>query len=55
MSMTDKEIALELTKSYLEHLSQRANSSNVSKSHATEESIIHNYNAFYSMLQDLKD
>ncbi|HEN2899752.1 TPA: hypothetical protein U4681_001757 [Streptococcus agalactiae] len=55
MSLTDKEIALELTKAYLEHLSHRAQSNNVSKSHATTQSIVHNYETFYSTVHNLKD
>ena len=51
MTLTDKEIALELTKAYLEHLSHRSQSNNISKSHATTESIVHCYESFYTTVK----
>lgn len=55
MTLTDKEIALELTKAYLDHLSHRSQSDNISKSHATTESIVHCYESFYTTVHNLKD
>lgn len=49
MSLTDKEIALELTKSYLEHLNVRVNNGAM-KSHASQEITGNTYQYFYDLV-----
>lgn len=48
MSLTDKEIALELTKAYLGHLNARATSDQISGSHSKAENVAKMYQLFYS-------
>ena len=52
MSLTDKEIALELTKAYLEHLNIRA-SKGAMHSHASAEHVANDYRYFYSLVSAL--
>lgn len=49
---TDKEIALELTVAFLEHLSSRASSNNPNQSHATQDSVAATYRKFYSTVSN---
>lgn len=49
MSLTDKEIALELTKAYLEHLNVRVNNSAM-KSQASQETTGNTYQLFYDVV-----
>lgn len=49
MSLTDKEIALELTKAYLEHLNTRVNNQAM-KSHATQENTGKTFQYFYNVV-----
>ncbi|HEA4274581.1 hypothetical protein I6D55_11295 [Staphylococcus aureus] len=51
--MSDKEIALELTKSYLEHLNVRASSNNTHHSHTTAENTEKMYQHFYNVVSKL--
>ena len=53
MSMSDKEIALDLTKAFLEHLSARAQSDVKSESHATIEGVRITYKAFYETISSV--
>ncbi|KMS39557.1 hypothetical protein FE82_14775, partial [Staphylococcus aureus] len=53
ISMSDKEIALELTKSYLEHLNVRASSNNTHHSHTTAENTEKMYQHFYNVVSKL--
>lgn len=53
MGMTDKEIALEITKSYLNHLSDRARSNNINESHATAQNVCNMYKAFYDVVSSV--
>ncbi|GAE32414.1 hypothetical protein JCM9152_3948 [Halalkalibacter hemicellulosilyticusJCM 9152] len=52
MSLTDKEIALELTKSYIEHLNERIKSKSITGSHANAESISKTFKYFYSTVEN---
>lgn len=51
---TDKELALELTKAYLEHLSIRATSNRADGSHASVESTKNAYKHFYSVISGVE-
>ncbi|EZY60320.1 TPA: hypothetical protein P1U96_000573 [Staphylococcus aureus] len=51
--MSDKEIALELTKSYLEHLNARANANNPNHSHFNVEGAGKTYQYFYNLVSKL--
>ncbi|MCG1670027.1 hypothetical protein K4P56_11425 [Staphylococcus epidermidis] len=51
--MSDKEIALELTKSYLNHLNARVNSNNPTRSHTNAENIGKTYQCFYDLVSKL--
>lgn len=51
--MSDKEIALELTKSYLNHLNARVNSNNANHSHTNVENINKMYQYFYNLVSNL--
>ncbi|MCO4332460.1 hypothetical protein MTQ91_10970 [Staphylococcus hyicus] len=51
--MSDKEIALELTKSYLEHLNARVNSNNTNHSHFNVEGTAKTYKYFYDLVSKL--
>ncbi|MFJ7971277.1 hypothetical protein [Psychrobacillus sp. NPDC096389] len=48
MTLTDKEIALELTKAYLGHLNARASSNNISASHIKAENVATVYELYFS-------
>lgn len=52
-NMSDKEIALELTKSYLNHLNARVNSNNPNHSHTNVENINKMYQHFYNSVSNL--
>jgi len=52
-NLTDKEIALELTKAFLEHLSHRAKSGNASGSHSTIENVGKMYRHYYSTVSSV--
>lgn len=52
MSLTDKEIALELTKAYLEHLNVRA-SKGTMHSHANTENVANDFRYFYSLVSQV--
>lgn len=54
MSMTDKEIALELTKAYLEHLNARV-SVQAMKSHASVETTSTTYQYFYDVISKIDE
>ncbi|MDU3968431.1 MAG: hypothetical protein E6125_11770 [Staphylococcus warneri] len=51
--MSDKEIALELTKSYLNHLNARVNSNNPTHSHTNTENTGKTYQYFYNLVSKL--
>ncbi|MCG2325841.1 hypothetical protein K4U30_05820 [Staphylococcus epidermidis] len=51
--MSDKEIALELTKSYLNHLNARVNSNNPNHSHTNVDNINKMYQHFYNSVSNL--
>lgn len=51
MSLTDKEIALELTKAYLDHLNARVNNQ-ATKSHSTVENTSKTYQYFYNAVSN---
>lgn len=51
MSLTDKEIALELTKSYIEHLNERVKNKS-SGSHTNVENISKTFKYFYSTVEN---
>lgn len=50
MSLNDKEIALELTKAFVDHLSVRAQSKDISQSHATPKHILNFYQEAFSVV-----
>lgn len=50
--MTDKEIALELTKAYIQHLNARATSVNINSSHLDGKNIPGMYKLFYKSVVD---
>ncbi|UQD52339.1 hypothetical protein C0971_10180 [Bacillus methanolicus] len=52
MSLTDKEIALELTKAYLEHLNTRVNNK-APQSHADVKFVVGTYSAFYNLVSSV--
>lgn len=54
MSMTDKEIALELTKSFLEHLNSR-NLQNPASQSTTVENTVKAFNIFYDSVSKVED
>jgi hypothetical protein len=54
MALTDKEIALELTKAYLEHLNVRV-SGNKSHSFADAKLVIDCYKHFYKTVSEVDD
>jgi len=54
--MSDKEIALELTSLFMDHMTARASSNNVSKSHVDDPRIIAStYEMFYKSVSNLAD
>lgn len=52
MSLTDKEIALELTKAYLDHLNVRVNNKAM-HSHSSIKNLVEEYKIFYKTVSEL--
>lgn len=55
MSMSNKEIALEITKAYLNHLSERAKTTKIEKSHASPDDVCAMYKKFYKSVSSSDD
>lgn len=53
MSLTDKEIALELTKAYLGHLNARAASNSVTGSHSKADNVAAIYEHYFSVVSNV--